>query len=419
MLESINIKSNIYEEYKKAPVYFSSLENIVTLLVQWVNANGGHERVVISARFIEAYMDTLDSSAPKELQALLLQLITNSKGLSDSVVRLIAELENQDLFSFFNFLSMHVASGLWESEHTKDDPVIQFVFKFPTKLLAPRHLSQRSSVLSRLDKELVQKESTELLPIQNYIQGILCFDKQGKTDILVHQIEPTILSSIQSLSLFGKNHLSYWLRDYASNYIYTQNPAGLTNWRQISTPGFSMLNKSQFSFVIYILELLDAYHVIVQLIIWLIDKTSDKGVIKSLTSTLKRHQLIIHFMGYSNYIFDMIWDKYHGIRRKGGHVDRNMLLFMQHFSQALSYPLTDEQSSQILKDLELIKKKKQSSTRDLPSEFKDIRDLKNDPSNIASAISNLYWKYSNKNAIKKLIHYTIALLQNERETLSK
>ncbi|KAH6578589.1 hypothetical protein BASA60_003555 [Batrachochytrium salamandrivorans] len=208
--------------------------------------------------------------------------------------------------------------------------------------------------------------------------------------------------------------------------FYCKGPRiGINNWKTVSTPGNSIMTDHQLAFIIFVFESTCDYQSLLEVILWLINKTTERSIYRSIVFALERHQCIFHAMSCAQLIFDTLFEKSvyldhvffdsiaaSSYSERGTGLDPHIL---GHLSSLLSHGLCEAEAD-VVKMLESDRAipLKGGASKDVPAEFRDLRDVKDDRQSISNAVSSLIWRFQGKQeALAKLFKYSVMLLQRQ------
>ncbi|KAK6091580.1 hypothetical protein MT418_007959 [Batrachochytrium dendrobatidis] len=221
-----------------------------------------------------------------------------------------------------------------------------------------------------------------------------------------------------SLVPIWRIRLSIWLKKCVVQFIVKAQEIGINNWKTVSTPGNSTLNDRQLATVIWILETLRDYPSLLEILMWLINKTTERNIYRSIVFALERHQLVFHAMGCSQLIFDHLFEKHQTLRKRGTGLDPHIL---RHLFSLLTHKLCEmdfEERKKLESDRALPLKR--GTSKEIPLEFRDLRDAKDDRQSITNAASSLIWRFQDmREALARLFKYSLILLSRQSSIMQK
>ncbi|KAJ1341329.1 hypothetical protein BSLG_004059 [Batrachochytrium salamandrivorans] len=221
-----------------------------------------------------------------------------------------------------------------------------------------------------------------------------------------------LTSNLVLLPPLWRTRLSLWLKQSVVHFIVKAQEIGINNWKTVSTPGNSIMTDHQLAFIIFVFESTCDYQSLLEVILWLINKTTERSIYRSIVFALERHQCIFHAMSCAQLIFDTLFEKHQAIRKRGTGLDPHIL---GHLSSLLSHGLCEAEAD-VVKMLESDRAipLKGGASKDVPAEFRDLRDVKDDRQSISNAVSSLIWRFQGKQeALAKLFKYSVMLLQRQ------
>ena len=235
-------------------------------------------------------------------------------------------------------------------------------------------------------------------------------DKSATISLAIY--DPKIGESILRLSPLWQEKLSNWLKESVLDYVVQSQETSVLNWKKTLHPGSSLLNNRQFCFIVSVLECMKDYESILEIALWLIDKTTDRGIYRSIVFTLWRNHRQFSAMGCDQLIFDVLFHKHNLLRKREKLFDFNILLFLSSSMAANLGEVQPEQKLVIESDMKISPKK--GVSKDLPTEFRELRDI-NDDSQPATIATTLLWKYhGNPDALKRIFRYALHTVQRPR-----
>ncbi|KAI8911772.1 hypothetical protein EDD86DRAFT_264460 [Gorgonomyces haynaldii] len=385
-----------FDETLKAIIGFFDLGETVMLmnLFEWMleNKNSKCYRTHCTAQILSFW---LQSSEPiVEKQEWLFKFIERHKDFKISfydLLELLRLLERTGDFSYFKYLQRLIVLNCFQ---TPDSIHSQVSKHFPTCYLEQHHQSQRHMFVQPIEINSQHLQQLTMDHLQESKESL-----QTDSEHLMQSLQ-VLNNLLKELSPYSRRDYFYWLE----HHIYSQVPR-LKDWKSGANPRDSLFDCRQWSMIVSLFETHLYHDCLLDLVFWLIKHTSDKQVHRIIVGVLKRSRLIFHSMGQTKNIFDCVYDHYYEQRKDGGHIDPLYLSFLESFQVTSS-----EAQAQIEKDRGLLKKKTGSSSKDVPNEFKDLRDLQ-DPSAVSSAVSSLAWKYTGKLAMKRIFQYALKILE--------
>ena len=181
-----------------------------------------------------------------------------------------------------------------------------------------------------------------------------------------------------------------WLVPSVKNYIVQHISIGEDNWRVMTMPGSSLLDVPQFCFVIRSLELLYDYRSVLDLCLWMLDRTHERDLLECAVLTMLRHLQTFGAMTENDNMLSILIAKHANMRQKGTSF-RNMMRLILRLSNDTT--LRNQLETEL--NLNLPSMASQLSTPP-PAYFPEVRSLQDDPdSNAAKTLaSTLHFRYA-------------------------
>ncbi|KAI8926942.1 hypothetical protein BC831DRAFT_206471 [Entophlyctis helioformis] len=449
--------SKLYDEWDLFFDGFADISCALEVLFTWALSNPcptEDYRLYVATKLISEWYDDLESDDPhqqrKNLQrfmfSLLDRLIANGPQDPDSLFRLhllFSELERFRLFSAQLYMQRLVARGDLES----DGPLCAKYSRFLRGFAAPSlsgdageatGVDELRDVLvsvTRLDTaqqaaETSQFESVKSRVLQKLAAVFSAGDQVDTTrdkpvhdtyhDLHLALADPTFVEQLKQLGPLWRLRLSLWLYSKVTAYIVRVQEIGIDNWKTVSVPGSSVLNDRQLAVILSILEVLRDYQWLLETVLWTLSKATERSMYRSIVYALKRHQTVFHSMGCSRLIFNALLDKHNALRKRGtSYIDFHIL---GHLKDLLALGVCDvspEDQAVILIDPSSFLKRGASKDAHTVTEFRDVRDFKDERQGVSVTVSSLLWRYQgNREPLHRLFKYTTSLLQRQSTAFS-
>ncbi|KAJ3091852.1 hypothetical protein HK102_013149 [Quaeritorhiza haematococci] len=118
-------------------------------------------------------------------------------------------------------------------------------------------------------------------------------------------------------------------------------------------------------------------------------------------------------MGRTKKIYDALWAKHVELQNKSKSADRSIMSYLIYLQKLPVCEATQEQMEQLGKDSKT-SVSPMTSTKDAPTDYKELKDLKDDAASIASAISSLTWTWhSHREANKRIFSNSLDILRRQ------
>ncbi|CAG8548541.1 13525_t:CDS:10 [Dentiscutata erythropus] len=99
-----------------------------------------------------------------------------------------------------------------------------------------------------------------------------------------------------------------WLLPQVKTFVQN-TPIGPHNWHNPTQPGSSLLNARQLSTIVKVIELAKDYNSLLDLLLWVLENSTEKCLFQSIIDTLKRHEVVWDAMGKSEQVLDALMKK--------------------------------------------------------------------------------------------------------------
>ncbi|KAI9312669.1 hypothetical protein BX666DRAFT_1985405 [Dichotomocladium elegans] len=147
-----------------------------------------------------------------------------------------------------------------------------------------------------------------------------------------------------------------WLVPEVKRYVVKNITIGEDNWRVMTTPGSCLLNTRQYVAIIKILEYAKDYLGIIDVALWVLDKTDERALYSIAVDTLRKHASIWKLVNYGQIVAQLIWAKHQSLQNRGIR-ERCLMMFMVQLVQE-GYRITDEVRTKLQHDLHFKPKNK-------------------------------------------------------------
>ncbi|KAI9205186.1 uncharacterized protein BJ171DRAFT_84486 [Polychytrium aggregatum] len=344
------------------------------------------------------------------------------KTVSRCIASLFSVLVHTNLFSYTQFLERLVARGDLEYREAGDSRSLWRAMLL--KELCPLDLSPHYSILC---DNLVRHNEAQSPQSQYELAQTLVMDllqpmfknraldisrenpRWDTTDeyIRSRKIDTTKITAVlgQDLSWSDKARLARWIVESCLDYKVKDVQIDVTNWRNLTTPGSSLLNVRQFCAVVNLLEILSDPLGILEVSLWMLQKSTDKGMYPLVIDALRRHEFEYLCFGRIDDITEGLTKKYQS------HKGSQYLQFYLDYLQLADYTgLRLDPAQSKLAALELPGTTHHAEK--IPMEFKAVRDLVDTPSSIHEKASELYHSFhNNPEAVRRIFLYDLDLLR--------
>ncbi|KAJ3010080.1 UNVERIFIED_CONTAM: RNA polymerase II mediator complex subunit, partial [Siphonaria sp. JEL0065] len=211
---------------------------------------------------------------------------------------------------------------------------------------------------------------------------------------------------LPTMNDFVKSAFVKWIKTGYEVFVVKSVAINAENWkRQISSlsPGASLLSVHQYMTLIEIFELIADIRSILQLNMWLLTVKADKKLIPYILDTFWKYMVSFRYMGEAHAIATMSWANKQLFVVTSSVLDNRFVCFISSLSGFLSV----DQQEAFTRDTQTPK----LSAKDLAFEFNEIRNIKDTEDSVASAISNLSFRYGgNPDVVARIFKYSISVL---------
>ncbi|KAI8059264.1 hypothetical protein BC940DRAFT_282083 [Gongronella butleri] len=146
------------------------------------------------------------------------------------------------------------------------------------------------------------------------------------------------------------NFSSAWLVPQVKRYVVKNIQIGEDNWRVMTSPGACLLNARQYVAIIQMLHLAQDYLSLVDVALWVLEKTNDAAVHGLVVCTLRRYASIWKLIHAGPRVAKVVWAKYKELQGRGIR-DRDLMLYMVQLVQE-GHVLSEDMRFQLQQDLQ-------------------------------------------------------------------
>ncbi|KAI9492408.1 hypothetical protein BDB00DRAFT_765585 [Zychaea mexicana] len=209
------------------------------------------------------------------------------------------------------------------------------------------------------------------------------------------------------------NFTSEWLVPELKRFVVKSVPIGEDNWRVMTSPGSCLLNVRQYVAIIKMLECAKDYLGIIEVALWVLEKTNERSVYSFTIDTLRRHASIWKLVNNGKRVAEAVWAKHQSLQSRGIR-ERCLMMYMIQLVQE-GYRITDDMRTQLQRDLHYKPKARQYSSRnDVPLATELSQFIQNPTaSTVHSTIDSACSRYQNTS------DWTISMFSTVFETLQQ
>ncbi|KAJ3071282.1 RNA polymerase II mediator complex subunit [Podochytrium sp. JEL0797] len=211
------------------------------------------------------------------------------------------------------------------------------------------------------------------------------------------------------MNLFTKCMLAKWIQQGYEVYVVKSVAINAENWKkQISSlaTGSSLLTPAQYMILITVFDQMLDIRSILELNLWLITSKADKKLNPFIIDTFRKYINRFRYMGELDKIAVTLWTNKKSFIISSNIYENRFIMFLSSLRNSLE-PANMAKWDEFVLESQL----PHTTSNDNVSEFSDIRTLKDNEESIASAISNLSFRYGfNKAIVKRIFHYSIQFL---------
>ncbi|KAJ3369450.1 RNA polymerase II mediator complex subunit [Kappamyces sp. JEL0680] len=326
---------------------FSRLDLELKTLLEWaLKGEHFHSRVYLACRFLSA------NCGPKEMCVYLARWLDDRRETMEvrelgRISFLVRTLGDFGLFAVDRYLQMTAAGGELSSETT-----IPLLLSFGIRNSKKSFENERVLWFS----QFVEHEASALRDAKQTICAGLSTMFSKDAVVLDHLQEaagdaffgeniPDVAErlSLLELNAFLKLKIAEWLRQSVFDYVVHTQTIGINNWKTMAVPGSSVLSLGQFAFIVAILESFEDFHTLLEISLWLMEKSLDRAVINSVVGVLQRHRIIYAALGCADTIFNSLWTKVDaGSNRqhtspKPNHISQPLIHLLEYYDSFSSH----------------------------------------------------------------------------------
>ena len=96
-----------------------------------------------------------------------------------------------------------------------------------------------------------------------------------------------------------------WINFFVKNHF----SIGEDNWRVMTSPGSCLLNVRQYVTIIKILEYAKDYLSIIEVALWVLEKTNERAIYSFTVDTFRRHASIWKLVNNGKRVAEAVWAK--------------------------------------------------------------------------------------------------------------
>ncbi|KAI8149564.1 hypothetical protein BJV82DRAFT_504484 [Fennellomyces sp. T-0311] len=191
------------------------------------------------------------------------------------------------------------------------------------------------------------------------------------------------------------NFTSEWLVPELKRFVVKSVPIGEDNWRVMTSPGSCLLNVKQYVAIIKILEYAKDYLSIIEVALWVLEKTNERALYSFTIDTLRRHASVWKLVHNGSRVAEAVWAKHQSLQSRGTR-ERCLMMYMVQLVQE-GYRITDDMRTQLQQDLHFKSKARQYSSRNEISLTSELTQLIQSPtiSNVYNTTDSICARYQN------------------------
>lgn len=371
-------------------------EEAITSLAEWATTRMkyGEWRIYAAVSLLKQFCHT--ASMKVVVQSSLLSFLNDTSiEYNNSISRLFGELIAAGLFSYGKYLQRLIARGDLQPSR-KGDEVTQrhlyFLQMFPLSGCSKEQMNQRRVVVSDstiVDAAVMEKNINSVVDkIKARLPGMFpSFDVAETSNF------DAATADYMSTSLHRDGQLRItreWLVPSVKNHIVQHVSIGEDNWRVMTMPGSSLLDVPQFCFVIRSLELLYDLRSVLDLCLWMLDRTHERDLLECAVLTMLRHVQTFGAMMENDNMLSILTAKHASMRQKGSSF-RNMMRLILRLSNDATLRM------QMETELNSIPPSMASQlSNPPPAYFPEVRSLQDDsdPNAPKTLASTLHFRYA-------------------------
>ncbi|KAI8100101.1 uncharacterized protein BX664DRAFT_290634 [Halteromyces radiatus] len=215
---------------------------------------------------------------------------------------------------------------------------------------------------------------------------------------------------------------SEWLVNEVKRFVVKNVQIGEDNWRVMTSPGSCLLNARQYVALIKILECAKDYMNIVQVAVWVLEKTNEKSVLQLVIDTLRRYANIWKLMNLGKLVTQTLWNKHQSLQTRGTR-ERCVMIYMVQLVQE-GHMISDDMRLQLQKDLQMRPKVRGSRRTpvSMTEELQQVINSNGSKTSIQNVVESLCVSYQYQNAalwIGLVLDGTVSVIQqwNKKTTM--
>ncbi|KAI8372975.1 uncharacterized protein BYT42DRAFT_501141 [Radiomyces spectabilis] len=406
----------------------------------WINTEG---RTATSAA--EAIFDDGHLSKPSVFQIvhIMCRWATSDYGIKadQSIIFLFDTLIRLQLFSYQKYLLRLIARGDLEVKHRQESRVLRCIYylsAFPLPSNAPPFLvnQRRVAISNHRSDDTTHQESQDLdrlkylakLAILGSEDGSPCLFGQGAKDLtqqtpnddrssyhlaITDTIEQELHLALDRASRYTILHFtSEWLVQEVKRFVVKNVQIGEDNWRVMTSPGSCLLNARQYVMVIKILEYAKDYLSLVDVALWVLEKTNERDLYLYIIDTLRRHANIWKLVDKTgNRIAETFLAKHNSLQNRGNR-ERSLMMYIVQLVQE-GYQMKSDMHAQFQQDLQA--KPRVGYVGSSMSLLEDLTLLASNPTNASARTlaESLYSRYhSTAGSIQSILETSITAIRH-------
>ncbi|KAI9307637.1 hypothetical protein BJ944DRAFT_261581 [Cunninghamella echinulata] len=389
-------------------IHSSKLVKIVGILCQWAisEARHGDWRAFLVSSILLCWrdMDKSTNNRRNHLQEALMEFLDNNISMtSNSNIAALSSSQTMGttnetisntptsflfdtfirmhLFSYHRYLNRLTARGNLERTQQNQEDVASCLYHLKSLPLlhpAPVHLiNQRRVALygtrrdnndkSRLEIEAIEQlkqiarqwivgetkdnslfgadacDMTE--PVPNDTSEAFELALSDKWEYQLQQLLPSLTRYVII------QFTSDWLVKQVQLFVVKNIQIDKDNWRVMTSPGSCLLNVRQYIAIIKILDLCKDYINILNVALWVLQKSNDRYVLSAVIDTLQRYSNIWKLANEGNRVAKKIWEKHQQLQLRNIR-ERCIMMYMIQLVQE-GFNITDEVRLQLQHDLQM------------------------------------------------------------------
>ncbi|ORX59031.1 hypothetical protein DM01DRAFT_1318605 [Hesseltinella vesiculosa] len=161
-----------------------------------------------------------------------------------------------------------------------------------------------------------------------------------------------------------------WLVPETKCFVVKNIQIGEDNWRVMTSPGACLLNARQYLAITQILALAQDYLSLIDVALWVLEKTNDGAVYGLVLDTLRRYGSIWKLTQAGSRVAKTVWTKYKELQLRGVR-DRDLMLYLVQLVQE-GHVLADDMRMQLQQDLQMKTKIRARAATSLVDELQQV-----------------------------------------------